>query len=223
MNLLAIDTATDLALIGVSVAGNILDRSTVSGSSHSRDLLPSIEAAIGEAGISLDQLDGIIMGRGPGSFTGLRIAAGVVQGLAYGLEIPVALVSSMACLAQGFRSRENPGVVVALKARRREVYFGAYRFCRGLASPVGEEMVVDITAAPPLAGEWTCVGDGWSFDRELRSSTGVRVRELHLNARPALSDLVALGQGVINAGAMVPAARALPVYLREKVAAKAGE
>ena len=145
MNLLALDTSTDRIILGVSVAGEMLDRSKATDRSHSRDILPLIESTLSEAGITLHQLDAIVMGQGPGSFTGLRIAVGVTQGLAWGLGLPVAPVSSMACLAQQFSNSSDKtdnstskktGVIIALKARLQEVYYGTYRFEESIAQPL---------------------------------------------------------------------------------------
>lgn len=261
MNLLALDTSTDRMILGLSVAGDLLDASKVTGRSHSREILPLIESTLSEAGISLKQLDAIIMGQGPGSFTGLRIAVGVTQGLAWGLGLPVAPISSMACLAQQFGQgygRGNAvgvshgkageqvmgsklGVVVALKARLQEVYYGAYGFEGGIAYPLKAdgkimEAVLDAAELPSLReapfsqaegtmpgqwpGQWIAAGNGWAFSEALQASTGITPVATYLDAHLRLADLMALGKAAVVSGATVPAEQAQPVYLRETVAAK---
>lgn len=222
MNLLAIDTSSKTTVLGLKLGEELIDRSSETGRSHSRDLLPSIESLIRDAGIELESLDGIIFGQGPGSFTGLRIAVGVVQGLAYGLDIPVVPVSSMACLAQGVhREYGAERVAVALKARLEEVYFGAYGFSSGVAEEVADEVVLDVRQLASLSGNsWSGVGDGWEFQAELEKSLGVSMETVSLATELDVHDLVTIGQRKFNDGLALPALEAKPVYLREQVAQK---
>ncbi len=223
MNLLALDTSTDTAIIGVATEGGLIDRTTATGRSHSRDILPLVESAVEEAGISLTDLDAIVMGQGPGSFTGLRIAVGVVQGLAYGLDIPVAPVSSMACMAQRYCNDNDVKVAVALTARLTEVFYGTYSFTGNLARGTAEERVVDVSAAPQQEGTWIGIGSGWTFREELETSMGVTMQQVVIESKPRLADLLTLGRAVIEAGNAVTAEKAEPVYLREKVAETTAE
>ena len=224
MNLLALDTSSDSMVLGLQLGAQTLDRSTVTGRSHSRDLLPGIEALMAEAGITLGELDAVVFGQGPGSFTGLRIAVGVVQGLAYGLDIPVVPVSSMACLAQAAHRQQGAQLVaVALKARLEEVYFGAYSFAEGIAATMDSEMVLDVSDLPSQrAGEWVGVGDGWEFKDKLERSLQITVRHISRETVPGVLDLVTIGQHKLANNETVSALQAAPVYLREQVAVKPG-
>ena len=128
MNLLGIDTSTRSTVLGLQLGSEVIDRTSPDVDTHSREILPSIESLVMEAGIGIEDLDAIVFGQGPGSFTGLRIAVGVVQGLGYGLGIPVVPVSSMACIAQSLIQAANPSLIfVGLTARLEEVYYGAYK------------------------------------------------------------------------------------------------
>ena len=224
MNYLAIDTSTRSTVLGVLTDNLITDRSTGEVRTHSREILPSINALLEETGLSLQDLDAIIFGQGPGSFTGLRIAAGVVQGLAYGLRIPVVPISSMQCLAQSVPAENGDLIFVALEARLEEIYFGSYQFVDGLAVPLEAEGVVDVSDLRPLtAGLWKGIGDAWRFRDRIEASTGVRFEGVIEHAIPAVTDLLHLGENAHRQGQTVNALETSPVYLREEVASRPGK
>src|SRR5688572_20199128 len=125
MKLLALETATDACSAALWIDGAILGRYRLAPREHARLILPMCEELLAEAGIELAQLDGIGVGRGPGSFTGVRIACSAAQGLAYALDIPVSPVSTLAALAQGTMEEWDARCVLsALDARMGEIYFG---------------------------------------------------------------------------------------------------
>lgn len=230
MNTLVIDTSTRSTVLGLDYSGEVIDRTTDSKNSHSREILPSIDRLIGDAGISLQQLDAIIFGQGPGSFTGLRIAVGVVQGLGYGLDIPVVPVSSMAALAQAcFRKRPAyRHVLVAITARLDEIYYGAYGFESGVAGEIKPEGVCDVRELPEfsdaLAGQsWQGAGNGWDLRELIEGSTHLQFKMIDEQCIPGVPDLLAIGQKKIALGDVVAAIDAAPVYLREVVASKPGK
>ena len=225
MNLLAIDTSTEAQVIGLVANEKHFGRFELVGRGHSQKILPGILSILEEAGVRQSDLDGIIYGRGPGSFTGLRISVGVVQGLGFGLNIPVVGVSTLACLAQGmWRQQGAADIVVALIARNHEVYFGSYTIKDGIAVVQGEEGVFD-AAKVPAQSFTTCmgVGSGWVFRDELESALGARAGVVVMDALPQPEDLLLLGEHYFKAGLMVSAMHARPEYLREKVAAAPGE
>ncbi|UCE90616.1 MAG: tRNA (adenosine(37)-N6)-threonylcarbamoyltransferase complex dimerization subunit type 1 TsaB, partial [Pseudomonadota bacterium] len=128
MKLLAIETATEACSVALAVDGDVRDRFEIAPRGHAGLVLPMAKALLAEAGLGLRELDALVFGRGPGAFTGLRIAAGVVQGLAYGAELPVVPVSSLATLAQGVSAQTGASDVLAVfDARMGEVYWGAFR------------------------------------------------------------------------------------------------
>jgi tRNA threonylcarbamoyladenosine biosynthesis protein TsaB len=137
--ILALDTSTEACSVALWADGAVTERFEL-GSQHSERILPMTQEALAEAGVALTQIDAVAFGRGPGSFTGLRICAGVAQGLAFGADVPVLPVSSLAALAQGI---EAPGVLAAFDARMDQLYWGAYvRNARGLVELSGAEKVL---------------------------------------------------------------------------------
>lgn len=223
LKLLALDTSTRSTVLGLKLDGELIDRTTGDVRTHSRDILPAIVALVAEAGIELTDLDAIVFGQGPGSFTGLRIAVGVVQGLGYGLDIPAVPVSSMRCLAQSIAGQDGDRVFVALEAREEEIYFGAYGFQSAIASPLGAEGVLDVSELLPLpSGSWTGIGNAWDLQQKIEQATGVEFREIRAQSVPDVRDLVRLGEHDLQNGVAVSALEAAPVYLREQVAAKPG-
>ena len=140
MILLALETATEACSAALAVDGDIRERFEVAPRGHSELILPMVDELMAEADISIEQVDAIAFGRGPGAFTGLRIAVGVTQGIAFGADLPVVPVSTLAALAQG---SESNSVLAAIDARMDEVYWGAYqRSSAGLMTLCGEEAVI---------------------------------------------------------------------------------
>lgn len=200
----------------------LTDRSVVDVKTHSRDILPSISALLEETGTVLTDLDAIVFGQGPGSFTGLRIAVGVVQGLAYGVGLPVVPVSSMAVLAQVLRNHGDVNVFVALGARLEEVYFGGYRLEGGIAIAIGEEGVTDVSELDAMAhGDWyAIITDVPELVPKIEASLRVNFRHVNEDVIPGVSELMTLGADAFARGRTVKALEATPVYLREQVASR---
>ena len=189
MNLLAIDTSASSMTLGVRTASEDVYRVIDSGRKHSRDILPNILSILTESGIGLNQLDGLAFARGPGSFTGLRIAVGVVQGIAYGLSIPVIPVSNLAAIARKLgREKGCDNVVVALAAREQEVYMGAYMNCTAVCPELtGEEVVVEPANFPGLPDICFCgqLGEeewrkGWVSTGDAKEGKGTSAPHLRL-------------------------------------------
>lgn len=217
---LAIDTSTSAQVIGLRAGSEDIERFEIAGRAHSKLILPAILDLLAEAGIDKQSLDVIVFGQGPGSFTGLRIAVGVVQGLAFGLDIPVVPVSTLACLAQGeYRRSGAERIVVAQTARLEEVFFGSFEIRGGLAIPVSEERVVEASKAPRQPFD-TCagVGSGWALKEQLESALGTVAEQVVLEAWPRARDLLDLGLHAMAQGKAVSALEARPMYLREQVA-----
>ncbi len=220
MKLLALDTATEVCSVAVWVDGAVWDREEHLRE-HSRRLLEMVEVVLVEAGLRLAQLDALAFGRGPGSFTGLRIGAGVVQGLAFGAGLPVVPISSLAALAQGEEGAEK--LLAAFDARMHQVYFGAFvRGEGGLVEPAGEERVAAPAQVPLPAGTgWVGVGSGWDvYHQALCARLGAQLREWRPGRFPRARHVAALAVRALREGRAVPPEQALPVYLRDEVASK---
>lgn len=222
MKLLAFDTATDVCTVALWLDGTVHERAAT-GLHHAERILVFVDEVLAEAGLALNALDAVAFGRGPGSFTGLRISAGVAQGLAFGADLPVVPVSSLAALAQGV---DAPRVLAAFDARMQQVYWGAYeRREQGRVALAGEECVVAPADVPlPGGGGWVGAGSGWdAYAPALSERVGARLMRREQGAQPRARFLAELAAAGYRAGAAVPAEQALPVYIRDDVARKAGE
>ncbi len=179
-----------------------------------------VQEMLAEGGQVLTQLDAIAFGRGPGSFTGLRICAGVVQGLAFGADLPVVPVSSLAALAQGV---DAPRVLTAFDARMQQVYWGAYaRNAQGMAELIGEEEVLAPSQVPvPNDAGWVGAGSGWDqYAAVLAARLKNRVSAWRAQCLPRARSVAQLGAYLYEKGMTLTPEQALPVYLRDDVAVK---
>ncbi len=219
MKILAIDTATEACSAALSVDGDLIERFQVAPRQHSQLILPMVDDLLATAGLSLKQCDAIAFGQGPGSFTGLRIAASVVQGLAFGAELPVIPVSSLQALAQGaFRQYGVHAVLAAIDARMDEVYCGLY----GLAkSEIMQNLQEDRVAKPddiqlPTPQEYCGIGSAFKLEK-LTQHIAHDLQAVYPNDFPHAQDIARIGQFAWREGKVYPAEQALPVYLRDNV------
>ena len=222
MKLLALDTATEACSVALNLDGEIIENFQMLPRRHSRELLPMVEQILADAGLTLSQVDALAYGRGPGAFTGLRVATAMVQGLAFAVDKPVIGVSTLAALAQeGFRQHGATSVLSSIDARMNEVYWGAFREQNGLMQPVQEEVVVaaEHVIVPQGEDQWLGMGTGWAF----RDKTAATVADCHVECYPRAGDVAILAASDFNNGLAVSAELAMPVYLRDKVALKKSE
>ncbi|MBS0569940.1 MAG: tRNA (adenosine(37)-N6)-threonylcarbamoyltransferase complex dimerization subunit type 1 TsaB [Proteobacteria bacterium] len=220
MKLLAIETATEACSAALSIDGRIIERSEIAPRRHAELILPMIESLLAEAGISRVQLDGVAVGRGPGAFTGVRLAIAVAQGLALALDIPVVPVSSLAALAQDAPDA-GASILAVIDARMGEVYAGAFRrISDGLVEAIGEESVGQTNSLTlPQDPRWCVVGTGWDAYRDALAARLPAPPAFADSARyPQASAVARLALRQFAAGLGVPPEQALPVYLRDKVA-----
>ena len=221
MKLLAIETATEACSAALSLGDEILSRYEYAHQRHTELILPMCDALLKEADITLAHLDAVAFGRGPGSFTGVRIAAGVIQGIAFAKDLPVVAVSSLAVLAQeAIEDAQKPRILTAIDARMGEVYWGVYE-CdeRGLARLVEAECVIKPhLISDPTGTQWYGVGSGWkSYSTTLVAHLGARLEGYDGASLPNARFIIPLAQAAYSKGEVVSAEQALPVYLRDKV------
>ena len=214
MNLLAFDTSTDTLSIAVARGAARWQHSGPGGAQASATLLPAIRQLLAEAGLALGDLDAIAFGRGPGSFTGLRTACAVAQGLAFGAgggrSVPVLPIDTLAAVAEAARQQYGcTDVVAVLDARMNEVYWARYQWQGSSDGDFGLCAPEALVAAP-----------GWSVVGNAQTIYGERLAPdaQHLHALPEASALLNLAPALLAAGGAVPAAHALPRYIRNKVA-----
>jgi tRNA threonylcarbamoyladenosine biosynthesis protein TsaB len=212
VNLLALDTSTEVFSLAVRHGAEILERQGPGGASASSTLIPAIQALLAQAGLPLERLDAIVFGRGPGSFTGLRTACSVAQGLAFGAQVPVLGVDTLLAVAEDARSRTGATEVVAvLDARMEQVYWAAYRFAQGAwreERPIALAAPEDVVVAPG----WTLAGNAFASHGQ-RLPAGSRV-----DAQPTAGAMLRLAPALLAAGGAGAADQALPLYISDKVA-----
>jgi tRNA threonylcarbamoyladenosine biosynthesis protein TsaB len=238
MKILAIDTATEacsaaLYIDGEAINSGITTQYQVAPRQHTRLILKMIDDLLQQAAISVSALDAIAFGRGPGSFMGLRVAAGVVQGIAFAHDLAVIPVSTLKTMAQRvYQETGNSHVLTAIDARMDEVYWAAYalkdqRWClHGVESVLSPDNVKLPTMPVPSAGDpsyplWVGAGTGWSSykDRLLLTANG-QLSAIFPECFPSAEAMVKLAAIEFEAGNTVLAAEAIPVYLRNDVAKK---
>jgi tRNA threonylcarbamoyladenosine biosynthesis protein TsaB len=186
----------------------------VGGAQASTALIPAIQELLERAGLRLGQLDAIVFGRGPGSFTGLRTACSVAQGLAFGAGVPVLAADTLMAVAEDARHREGATRIVALlDARMDEVYCAAYAHAAAGWQQRGDFRVTAPEAVPVPPGGWVLAGNAFAAYGGRLPAAAARV-----DAWPTAAALLRLAPALIAAGQAVPAARALPLYIRDKVA-----
>jgi tRNA threonylcarbamoyladenosine biosynthesis protein TsaB len=213
MLLLALETATHRLSVALWLDGRIIERAAELPNGSSEWLLPNVHALLAEAGSSLKSLDGIAFGAGPGSFTGLRLAAGCAQGMAYGLDLPVLGIGTLEALAL---ASGEARAYTCIDARMNEVYVAAYEN--------GVEVMAPIVCPPEQAslppGEgWTGCGDGFASYAG-RLPQFVRTRP---ELRPTADAVVRLAARRFARGEGVAASEAMPLYVRDKVALTTAE
>jgi len=225
MKILAIDTATEACSAALYLDGDISQDYRVAPREHSHIILPMIERLLDDAAVRLGDLDALAFGRGPGSFMGVRIAAGVAQGIAFAHNLPVVPVSTLAAIAQTASIRTGAdSVLSAIDARMNEVYWAAYRRADGGSMRLdGEERVAapqDVSA--PGDHRWVGAGSGWSAYGAilLKAIDPVRLSAQLGDCLPTAGAIATLAAAEYSAGRHVEAAQAVPVYLRDKVANK---
>lgn len=219
MKILAFDTATEACSVALRSDEDTIEHFTL-GKMHSEHILPMIEELLAEAETSKTELDLIAFGRGPGMFTGLRIGASIAQGLAYGLDLPVIAVSSLAALAQGVHGDR---VLGAFDARMGQVYSATYeRNYNDIMELKGEEGVWAPEEVPvPEGDEWIGAGSGWSvYHKKLKKHLGNKLSRWEKESYPHAKDVAHLAEQYYLDGEAIQPRDALPVYVRDDVAKK---
>lgn len=221
MKILAIDTSTEYCSVAL-LEGEITFQEILAGQRHSELILPMVKRILSGAGLTLAQLDGIAFGAGPGSFTGLRIACGVAQGLALGTGLPVIGICTLEALAQ---ETGSSFVLAALDARMREIYHAAYEKTAEGWKSISEPALCLPGTAPLVQGiEWTGCGSGFDlYDEALRAHYEGQLRDVLRGLRPNARAMVELAAPRFAAGLGVDPAAAAPFYVRNKVALKEKE
>jgi tRNA threonylcarbamoyladenosine biosynthesis protein TsaB len=238
MKLLAIDTSTDACSVAVTDNQQLLAHQfEIIPRQHTQHLLPMIETTLSESKLALNDLDALALAIGPGSFTGLRIAAGVIQGLSFGLDLPVVPISTLQTLAQGiYRQTRIRNICVALDARMHQIYWGNYQIStenRAIAEAPDRVIDPQNIRLPTPTTEWIGAGSGWiayqstietALNRHLRViDTSENIKEtftpneirIIANRYPDAQDVAFLATEAFKKGHHLSAENVLPIYLRD--------
>lgn len=222
LRILAIDTATESCSVAVWNEGVVASRFEISPREHTQKILPMVKSALEEANLTLQSLDALAFGRGPGSFTGVRIGVGIAQGIALGAELPMIGISSLATMAEGvFRTTGIKQVLVAIDARMGEIYCAQYqRNDEGIWLGEETEAVMKpehfVEALQSTTGTWAMAGTGWQAYTELKETLPFTVVETDITL-PAAQDMLPLAVIAWHEGKATRVEEAEPVYLRNEV------
>lgn len=225
MKVLAIESSGDCCSVALSIDGSTTQRQAdTQGQQHSRLLLPMQAQVLSEAGLAITELDLICCAIGPGSFTGVRVATALTQGLAFAADLPVAGVSTLASMAYGLRYQTHTGhaeqALVLLDARMNEVYWAYYSLTTGLPEPI-EDAALSKPDALPALGLNHCVGlgNGWAAYEQALQPWAEQCVEMDVKLRPCAAWVAELAAAQIQVGGLQPQkAEALqPLYVRNQV------
>ncbi len=224
MRILAIDTATEACSAALWNDGTLSAHFEICPREHTQRILPLVQEVLTESGTTLSELDALAFGRGPGSFTGVRIGIGIAQGLALGAELPMIGVSTPATMRRAPGANGATRVLAAIDARMGEVYWAEYqRDEQGVWHGEETEAVLKPEAVAErlaqLSGEWATVGTGWQAWPDLAKASGLTLSSGEIEL-PAAEDMLPLACYLLSAGKTVAVEKAEPVYLRNEVAWK---
>ena len=226
MKILAVDTATEACSAALYIDEDIQERFEIAPREHARLLLPMVDSLMAEAGLRPQQLDAIAFGCGPGSFTGVRIATGVMQGIAYGADLPVVPVSTLAAISQScLQKTAYDTIFTAVDARMDEIYWAVYqRDAEGYVQLLSQEKVQPATDVDALQLTGYGIGSGWyRYEQVLTKRLGEQLIGFEADYLPHSAQIALLGAVGVKRGQTVPVEQAMPVYLRDKVAKTTAE
>ncbi|MEO6421340.1 MAG: tRNA (adenosine(37)-N6)-threonylcarbamoyltransferase complex dimerization subunit type 1 TsaB [Candidatus Nitrotoga sp.] len=222
MRILALETSTEYCSVALWQAGNVVSHCEMVGQRHSELLIGILDNLLHEAGVRLKELDGIAFGAGPGSFTGVRIACGVTQGLALGANLPVVGVCTLQALAQ---AAGHEKMITALDARMGEIYHAVYEKRAGSWETICEPNLCLPHHAPQVQGSgWFGTGSGFAMHGAvLDNCYAGQIVGRDTQAVPQAAAIAEFAAQLFAAGQGMDAAQAMPIYLRDKVALKTSE
>lgn len=223
MKILALETSTEFCSVALYLNGRTFNKEVLAGRRHSEILLSMIQEILSETELTLQQIDGIAFGAGPGSFTGLRIACGVAQGLAYAANLPVVGISTLEAVAQKIGEQK---IIVALDARMGEIYHAAYQKLTSHDWKIISPPALCLPHhAPLLSGNgWHGCGSGFDvYHEELSTLYSKNIQQIHHGFHPQAGEIAQLALPKFSDGSNTDPTHAIPVYIRNKVALKENE
>jgi len=221
MKILAVETSTDACSAALLIDEQVKQAFEIAPRKHTQLILNQIDSVLAEADIKINDIDAIAFARGPGAFTGLRIAAGLTQGIALACDIPAIAVSTLAAMAQqSFQRFQTEKMYVALDARMNQVYWGEYYINKGFVELQAEELVISPKdLAKRNEADNVGIGSGWQayqtdLQERVQSKTTPDLQAIH----PAAKQVAQLAAEQYKLGNILSAEQVQPVYLRNKVA-----
>jgi tRNA threonylcarbamoyladenosine biosynthesis protein TsaB len=219
--IIAIETSSELASAALLHGDQVIAREASGVQNHSQSILPMVQELLQQAGITLKQCDAVAFGAGPGSFTGVRTACGVAQGLAFGADLPVIPVVTLLAMAQACREAHGAlDILAVMDARMDEVYWGQYRYANGWQTIIEPTLSAAVAVSP--AGGVVACGNGLAAYAPAFSRLAETGR-MELEIMPHAKQIAQLARVAFAEGKTVPARDAQPIYLRNKVALTTAE
>lgn len=227
MNILALDTCTEMCSAALKINNQLVEKSELTQRGHSEKILGMLDTLFEQSNSHLKHIDVVAFGRGPGSFTGVRIAVAVAQGIAFARQLPVAAVSTLAAVAQqAIDQHDAKWIAVAMDARMGEVYAAHFKNDDGLAVLLDQEQVCAPEQFLPFHPEqkWFAAGTGWAeYECILQQNFDGKILGCESMLYPTSSAIITLAETMIEQNLLVAADKAMPVYLRDNVAKKKGQ
>lgn len=226
MNLLALDTCTENCSAALLIDGRVFAVSEITQRGHSESILGMLDQLFQQAGCHLTDIEALVFGRGPGSFTGVRVGVAVAQGIAFAQDLPVLPVSTLAAVAQAAYVKHGVSEIsVALDARMGEVYHADFVIKDGLATAVSDEQVCPPEKLRPFDQQnWFGAGSGWAaYQQTLSDNFADQLQGMDSDIYPSAEAMLPLAKQMFADHKALPAYQALPVYLRNNVAKKKGQ
>ena len=221
MKILALDTSTQACSAAIYDGQHYYEQFKILPRQHAKSILPMIESVLAASELKRNEIDLLAFCHGPGSFTGLRIAASAIQGLAFALDKPVVAISTLRGLAQtAYREHGVTKALTAIDARMAEIYWGAYQLDQAKRM---QPLQADILIAPhnvkqPPGKQWCGIGDGWEDDcHRFDPSLKTLLQAVYPKCYPHARDIAFLAEDEFNQGHVLSASQAQPVYLRNQV------
>lgn len=226
MNLLALDTCTENCSAALLINNKLFAISEITQRGHSERILGMLDTLFKQADSELSAIEALVFGRGPGSFTGVRVGVAVAQGIAFAQDLPVVPISTLAAVAQSVYLKHGVDhISVAMDARMGEVYQADFVIENGLAVAITDEKVTAPENVKPFAGQnWFGAGTGWAeYQQILTANFADQLQGIDSDIYPSAEAMLPLAQAVLAKDGQIPAHEALPVYLRNNVAKKKAE
>lgn len=216
--ILALDSSTEACSCALAIKGDVFEKFEIIPRLHTQYILPMIKGLMAEHDLNFTDLDGIAVGAGPGSFTGIRIAAGVAQGIAFGADLPLIPVSTLAAMAQQSLDSGSPYIFSCLDARINEVYWAVYSVqSNKIELEIAEQLCKPDLVELNIKDSCYAVGSGMNFIGQMSLKTQSLIESFDSSVYPRAGAIAELATGYFVEGMAIKPEDFSPTYLRNKV------